>query len=167
MFVRSECGTSVAGLGLSMQDEDQIQFNRRVNDRVSRRYERLHGEIFNPVEQQRLRDALNVAINAIKTGSKPLKALDYGCGSGNLTKHLIDLGIHTVSADISEGFLALIERNFSQTDLSEVLTVNGRDLSNVPGGRFDLVATYSVLHHVPDYLRIVQEMCREIGRAHV
>jgi ubiquinone/menaquinone biosynthesis C-methylase UbiE len=143
-----------------MQDEDQIQFNRRVNDRVSRKYERLHGEIFNPVEQQRLRDALNMAISAIRTGSKPFKALDYGCGSGNLTKHLIERGIHTISADISEGFLALIERNFSQTGLSEVLTVNGRDLSNVPSDRFDLVATYSVLHHVPDYLRIVKEMCR-------
>jgi ubiquinone/menaquinone biosynthesis C-methylase UbiE len=143
-----------------MQDEDQIQFNREVNDRVSRKYERLHGEIFNPVEQQRLRDALNVAVTAIQTGAEPFKALDYGCGSGNLTRHLIEQGVHTVSADISEGFLALIERNFSHTGLSEVLTVNGKDLSNVPSDRFDLVATYSVLHHVPDYFRIVKEMCR-------
>ena len=158
--MRSEYGSSIAGLGLFMQDEDQIQFNKRVNDRVSRKYERLHGEIFNPIEQERLRDALNVAVSAIKTGSKPLKALDYGCGSGNLTRHLIERGIHTVSADISEGFLGLIERNFSQTGLSEVLTVNGKDLSGVPGDRFDLAATYSVLHHVPDYLRIVREMCR-------
>ena len=150
----------IAGLRLSMQAEDQIQFNREVNDRVSRKYERLHGEIFNAIEQQRLRDALNAAVKAIATGAKPFKALDYGCGSGNLTRHLIELGVHTVSADISEGFLSLIRRNFAQTDLSEVLAVNGRDLSNVPGARFDLVATYSVLHHVPDYLQIVKEMCR-------
>ncbi len=143
-----------------MQDEDQIQFNRQVNDEVSRKYERLHGEIFNAIEQQRLRDALSVAVKAIQTGAKPFKALDYGCGSGNLTRHLIELGVHTVSADISEGFLSLIRRNFAQTGLSEVLTVNGRDLSNVSGNRFNLVATYSVLHHVPDYLHIVREMCR-------
>jgi len=143
-----------------MQDEDQIQFNRQVNDEVSRKYERLHGEIFNAIEQQRLRDTLSVAVKAIRTGAKPFKALDYGCGSGNLTRHLIELGVHTVSADISEGFLSLIRRNFAQTGLSEILTVNGRDLSNVPDNRFDLAATYSVLHHVPDYLHIVREMCR-------
>jgi len=150
----------IAGLRLSMQAEDQIQFNRQVNDEVSRKYERLHGEIFNAIEQQRLRDALNTAVKAIATGAKPFEALDYGCGSGNLTRHLIELSVHTVSADISEGFLSLIRRNFAQTGLSEVLAVNGRDLSNVPSARFDLVATYSVLHHVPDYLHIVREMCR-------
>ncbi len=51
-------------------------------------YERTHREIFNPVEQPRLRDALRRAIEAVQTGSKPLKALDYGCGSGNLTQAL-------------------------------------------------------------------------------
>ena len=131
--------------------------------RESNQYDRLHSEIFNPIEQERLGKALSTAIKAVRTNSSAhggLTALDYGCGSGNLTKHLIETGIETVSADISDGFLALIERNFSQTGLSKVLKVNGKDLSDVANGRFDLVATYSVLHHVPDYLRIVKEMCR-------
>ena len=140
--------------------EEQIQFNEKADDAVGRKYERSHGEIFNPVEQKRLRNALGAAIKAVRTSSKPVTALDYGCGSGNLTRHLIELGINTVSADISEGFLSLIEHKFSQTVLSKVLKVNGSDLSNVASGRFDLVATYSVLHHVPDYLHIVKEMCR-------
>jgi len=124
------------------------------------RYEYLHSEIFNPVEQNRLRSTLCAAIKAVRTSSKPLNALDYGCGSGNLTRHLIEFGINTVSTDISEGFLSLVERKFFQTGLSTVLKVNGSDLSNVASGRFDLAATYSVLHHVPDYLYIVKEMCR-------
>ena len=143
-----------------MQGDDQIQFNKEAGDRVSGKYERLHGEIFNPIEQQRLCTALTVAKNAVKTSASPLKALDYGCGSGNLTGHLIELGIYTVSADVSEGFLALVENRFRQTHLSEGLLINGRDLSNVPEGSFDLAATYSVLHHVPDYLHIVRELCR-------
>ena len=146
----------------NMQSDEHIQFNREVNDQVSRKYERLHGEIFNAIEQERLQKALNTAIEAVRTGAQPLKALDYGCGSGNLTRHLIELGMETVSADISEGFLALIERNFSQTGLSKVLTINGKDLSNIPSNEFDLVATYSVLHHVPDYLHIVKEMGRVV-----
>lgn len=144
---------------------------KKTNDRISRdpalrepsQYEHLHKEIFNPIEQERLGKALSTAIKAVRTNSSArggLTALDYGCGSGNLTRDLIEAGISTVSADVSDGFLALIERNFSQTGLSKVLKVNGKDLSDVANGQFDVVATYSVLHHVPDYLRIVKEMCR-------
>ncbi|MEJ2701750.1 MAG: methyltransferase domain-containing protein [Sedimentisphaerales bacterium] len=143
-----------------MQSDEQIQFNKQVNDEVSRKYERRHGEIFNAIEQERLKKVLQTAIAAVRTQAKPPKALDYGCGSGNLTRHLIELGMETTSADISEGFLSLIERNFSQTGLSKTLAINGKDLSNVPSGEFDFTATYSVLHHVPDYLHIVKEMCR-------
>ena len=156
----TEWNTGFVDLRWFMQDEDQIQFNKVVHAGLSGKYERLHGDIFNDIEQERLGKALKNAAEAVRTGAEPICALDYGCGSGNLTAHLIELGIHTVSADISEGFLDLIKRNFSRTGLSDVLAINGRDLSGVEDARFDLVATYSVLHHVPDYLAIVGEMCR-------
>jgi ubiquinone/menaquinone biosynthesis C-methylase UbiE len=132
------------------------------DSQVTRIYERIHGEIFNPIEQQRLHDALRRVTDAVRTGSEPLTALDYGCGSGNLTRHLIALGFQTVSADVSEHFLKLIEKEFSQSGSSSILKLNGKDLSSVPDSHFDLAATYSVLHHVPDYLRIVEEMCRVV-----
>jgi ubiquinone/menaquinone biosynthesis C-methylase UbiE len=143
-----------------MKKESRIQFNEKVGDQVSPSYERIHGEIFNPIEQERLSKALAEAIEQIRTDSRPLIALDYGCGSGNLTRHLTELGLQTVSADVSEKFLSMVERTFSETGFSKVLKVNGKDLSNLESEKFDLVATYSVLHHVPDYLRIVEEMCR-------
>jgi len=143
-----------------MNKESRIQYNEKVGDQVSPGYERIHGEIFNPIEQERLSKALVEAIKQIRTNSRPLAALDYGCGSGNLTRHLIGLGIRTVSADVSEKFLNMVERTFPETGFSKVLKVNGMDLSNLESEKFDLVATYSVLHHVPDYLRIVEEMCR-------
>jgi ubiquinone/menaquinone biosynthesis C-methylase UbiE len=143
-----------------MDARDPVQFNAQTHDRISGKYDRIHGEIFNPIEQTRLREALACAVTAVKTGSSPITALDYGCGSGNLTRHLIEQDVHTVSADVSENFLKLIREQFATTGLSSTMKINGRDLSDVPDGRFDLVATYSVLHHVPDYLRIVEEMCR-------
>ena len=124
------------------------------------RYERKHREIFNRTEQQRLRNTLSKAVDALRTGSESLTALDYGCGSGNLTRHLIDLGLPTVSADVSDGFLKLVREAFAASGMSSTLKVNGKDLSGVADGAFDLVATYSVLHHVPDYLAIVEELCR-------
>ncbi len=133
---------------------------KKAHNGISSQYERLHSEIFNPIEQERLGRALSIAINEVNTDSESLTAFDYGCGSGNLTRHLIEVGIETISADVSDSFLSLIERNFSHTGLSKVLKINGTNLSNVKNSRFDLVATYSVLHHVPDYMKIVKELAR-------
>jgi ubiquinone/menaquinone biosynthesis C-methylase UbiE len=130
-------------------------------------YEHAHGDIFNSIEQQRLHGMLREAVQSVQTGAGPLCALDFGCGSGNLTRHLLALGVHTVSADVSDDFLEDIRRTFAASGLSETLKLNGVDLSNVPDARFDLVGTYSVLHHVPDYLAIVGEMCRVVKPAGV
>jgi SAM-dependent methyltransferase len=73
---------------------------------------------------------------------------------------LVELGVHVTSADVSDDFLAAVGKKFAGTGAVEVLKLNGSDLSGVPDAHFDLIATYSVLHHVPDYLRIVEEMCR-------
>lgn len=123
-------------------------------------YERSHREIFNPVEQPRLRDALQRAVGMVQTGAQPVRALDYGCGSGNLTRHLVELGVYTVAADVADEYMEAVARRFAGTDLVDTLEIGGADLAGVPEACFDLVVTYSVLHHVPDYLAIVREMCR-------
>lgn len=143
-----------------MKAEDKIEHNIRAHNRVARKYEKIHDEIFNDIEQARIHSAVANAVETVHSSVKPLRALDMGCGSGNLTRHLIDLGVVTVSADVSENFLRLIEQNFSHTGLSKTLKINGQDLSNINDCAFDLAATYSVLHHVPDYLLLVSEMCR-------
>jgi SAM-dependent methyltransferase len=40
--------------------------------------------------------------------------------------------------------------------------VNGQDLTGIEKGHFDLACAYSVLHHVPDYLAMVEEMARVV-----
>ncbi|MFC1598160.1 class I SAM-dependent methyltransferase [Patescibacteria group bacterium] len=143
-----------------MKKHDDIKHNIKAHDLVYDEYEAKHGEIFNEIEQGRLHNQLKQAIGEIKTASTRKEALDFGCGSGNLTKHLLDLGLHVTSADLSENFLKLIKEKFSSTGQSETIKINGQDLSNIEDNRFDFVATYSVLHHVPDYLKIVEEMAR-------
>ena len=121
-----------------------------------KRYARRHPEIFNPVEQARLAASLAAAMDDATTGTDPLVALDLGCGTGNLTRHLLDAGAQVVAADVNERNLASVQARFGV----ETLQLNGTDLSNVDDASFDLVAAYSVLHHIPDYLAALDECAR-------
>lgn len=94
-------------------------------------------------------------------GVRPVRALDVGCGTGNLTGHLIAAGANVTAADLAEGFLAIVRRKFGDSGrLDGVMPLNGTDLHPASDGSFDLVVTYSVLHHVPDYAGLVREMAR-------
>lgn len=149
---------------MSAMSQRQIARNVAVHDRIARKYDALHGEIFNQIEQARLAATLAKAQDAVRTGSSPLRVLDFGCGSGNLTRHLLALGLDVTAADVSSGFLALVRSRYPQVD---TLLMDGRDLSNVADEAFDLVATYSVLHHIPDYLAAVGELARVCRRGGV
>jgi len=137
----------------------QLEHNIVVHNKIARKYEAVHGEIYNDIEQSRLQEKLKMAASLISTGSDTPTALDFGCGAGNLTKHLSDLGIDVVAADVSTGFLELVS---SRTYASKVKTfqLNGVDLQGINDASLDMVAMYSVLHHVPDYLSLMREFAR-------
>ena len=141
------------------QAQRQIDYNVAIHDKLAGRYETEHGEIFNEVEQERLRFALARARAAITSGDPPLKAFDFGCGSGNLSKHLIQLGFEVTAADVSSQFLQLVAKRFAGEKIATFL-INGTDLSEIADSSFDLVGAYSVLHHIPDYLAAIEEMAR-------
>jgi SAM-dependent methyltransferase len=132
--------------------ESLIERSVRRYRRGHSRYEMRHPEIFNAVEQARLRVSLERACAEIPGR----RALDFGCGSGNVTAHLVELGMEVTAADLSPEFLSTVEERFGVV----TLRLNGRDLAGVPDGSFDLVAAYSVLHHIPDYLAAVRELAR-------
>ncbi len=137
----------------------ELEWNVKTHNKIAKKYERIHGEIYNSNEQSRLRNELNDAILNIKTTSHTKLALDFGCGAGNLTRHLSSLGCEVIASDVSQGFLDLVASREYKTKV-ETIKLNGIDLSNIPDESIDIVATYSVLHHVPDYLGILKEFMR-------
>lgn len=130
--------------------------NIRAHDRYSDQYEGMHGEIFNRLEQERIHRVIERLADLIDTAGEKKAALDFGCGTGNLTRHLLEHGLEAVCADVSNKFLKMARDRFD----ADVLKLNGRDLSNVESETFDLAAAYSVLHHIPDYLLAVRELAR-------
>ncbi|MZH02866.1 MAG: glycosyltransferase, partial [Nitrospinae bacterium] len=137
----------------------QIDRNIEVHDKTAGNYVSVHGEIFNNTEQERLSLALKESLQAVKTGSKNLTALDYGCGSGNVTEKLLNLNVNVVAADVSGQFLKLVRQQFPSEKLS-TLKLNGKDLADVKTDSFDFIAVYSVLHHIPDYFSAIAELAR-------
>jgi ubiquinone/menaquinone biosynthesis C-methylase UbiE len=145
-----------------MSAPEAIEHNRRAHDRVARIYDERHPEIFNDFEQERLGAALRRAAALATDGRGPLRALDVGCGTGNLTRHLVALGAEVTAADLSRALLAQVAQRNRESGRVTTLELNGRDLAPIPDGAFDLVATYSVLHHIPDYAALVREMARVV-----
>ncbi len=119
-------------------------------------YDGNHPEIFNDIEQARLRDSLHRLVS--ESGVTSPNALDLGAGSGNVTAHLLDLGARVTAAEVSPHFIELLQRRFG--DAVETTHINGENLAGLPDDTFDIVTLYSVLHHIPDYLAIVEEIAR-------
>jgi SAM-dependent methyltransferase len=117
--------------------------------RSARTYSTRHVEIFNPPEQDRLRAAVKDALAHLREPNPT--ALDFGCGTGNLTHVLTELGMSVVAADVSPAFVSIASRDLGV----ETLLLDAGSAESVPDQRFDLIAMYSVLHHIPDYLAAV------------
>jgi ubiquinone/menaquinone biosynthesis C-methylase UbiE len=144
---------------MDCKSDPALELNIRAHNKVAKKYERIHGEIYNDVEQARLRERLTTALSYVNTENDIKIVLDFGCGAGNLTKHLAALGCEVIASDVSQGFLDLVASRIYPTPV-KTIRLNGVDFSNIPNDSVDMVATYSVLHHVPDYLAILKEFMR-------
>jgi ubiquinone/menaquinone biosynthesis C-methylase UbiE len=121
-----------------------------------RKYDHNHPEIFNPVEQVRLRRELAQVI--ADSGEDRPHALDLGAGSGNVTAHLLGLGAEVTAAEVSPHFIGVLRARFGAG--VHAVQINGVDLTGLPDETFHIVTLYSVLHHIPDYVGIVDEIAR-------
>jgi demethylmenaquinone methyltransferase/2-methoxy-6-polyprenyl-1,4-benzoquinol methylase len=141
-----------------MDSKNKILENIRVHNNIANKYDKTHGEIFTSIEQNRIKKIIEFSKNKIKTKSKVKVAFDMGCGSGNLSNHFLKFGFNVVGGDVSKNFLSLTKKKFKKN--YSTIELNGQNLDNIKDNSFDLVGTYSVLHHIPDYLSAIEEMFR-------
>jgi len=145
-----------------------IAQNIAAYDAVAWTYDASHTEIFNPIEQARLAQAVRTTLAAAgHAADRPARVLDVGAGTGNLTAQFLDAGAMVVSADVSPACLRLTTQRFAATGRHTAQRIDGRSLSVFPDNAFDVVGCYSVLHHVPDYLALIAEMARVTRRGGV
>jgi ubiquinone/menaquinone biosynthesis C-methylase UbiE len=125
--------------------------NVEVHRFEAKYYEALHPEVYSLREQKRITQNLTTITQQIVDNQK--SALDIGAGTGNLTGKLLELGYRVMATDISPEMCQILRRKFSAFIPNQLTVVNSpvEDLT-FSEGKFDLIAGYSVLHHLPDYL---------------
>lgn len=142
------------------------QANISVHRFEAQYYELLHPEVYSRQEQKRISNRLKTIDKQISSNQK--KALDIGAGTGNLTGKLLELGYRVVAIDISPEMCAILKRKFkSHLDRGlRVLNLPVEDLAFVKG-EFDLITSYSVLHHLPDYTQSLRTISSFLKRGGV
>lgn len=136
-------------------ENNQIEANIRAHDKIFKIYNLKHTEIYNPVEQNRIKKVIS---NIVKK-NKNLRILDIGAGTGNLALKFLDLNCKVTAADVSFKSLKLLKQlSYNNANLKLVI-IKDQNLP-FPDNKFDVVCTYSVLHHIPDYLFTIKEMIR-------
>lgn len=98
---------------------------------------------------------------AAKRYSPVPRVLDLGAGEGSVTLPLLSLGARVSAVDISTSQLAALTEKCSEFANSlEVQQADIFDILDSTSQKYDIVVANSFLHHVPDYLSMIQKAIR-------
>jgi len=103
-----------------------------------------------------------VMAGAMRSGYTPT-VLDLGAGDGLTTMPFLALGARVVAVDISRQQLKQLEERCKA--YGDRLEVRCADIAEVlrQGGSYDVVVINSVLHHIPDYLGLLEQVPGLLG----
>ncbi len=139
-----------------MNEKKFIKNNIIQHDKYAKKYNSRHIEIYNSFEQSRLDSIIKSLIK--KFNKKNIRVLDFGSGTRNLTNHFLRYKCNVTACDVSIKSLDLLRKRYNDPNLKTKL-IKGKEIPFM-NNSFDIVAIYSVLHHIPDYLFIVKELIR-------
>jgi ubiquinone/menaquinone biosynthesis C-methylase UbiE len=147
--------------------KDQIhQANVTVHRFESQYYELLHPEVYSKQEQKRIIVELKTIDQQITNNQR--NALDVGAGTGNITGKLLQMGYKVTATDISPEMCIILKKKYG-TYLQDKLTVVNSPIEDLffSAGNFDLITSYSVLHHLPNYAAALQNFSRWLKKGGV
>lgn len=116
----------------------------------------LHPEIFNLIEQRRLKIQIRKLITEIDLS---LPVLDLGSGTGNIVEKLQNCGVKVVACDIS---IDMLKQN-----IAEYKVLCDAHFLPFKDEVFGAITSYSVMHHLSDLGKVILQLNRVSSRAAV
>jgi SAM-dependent methyltransferase len=91
-------------------------------------------------------------------------AMDLGAGNGVLTEELLSLGVQVKAVDVSALQLQQLERRCRRfTNRLRIVEGDVQSVLKEDPETYDLIFANSLLHHIPDYLSMVQLAARRVN----
>lgn len=93
------------------------------------------------------------------------RVLDLGAGEGSVTLPLLQLGASVVAVDLSTHQLERLKIKCAA--FADRLTIQCEDvftaLNSLSARQFDVIVINSFLHHVPDYMALIEQCVSRLG----
>jgi SAM-dependent methyltransferase len=89
--------------------------------------------------------------------------LDLGAGEGSATLPFLESGARVVAVDVSESQLSELRRKCGA--YKDRLEIRQADIDDafLPGEYYDVVLMSSCLHHIPDYISVIQNAANALS----
>lgn len=140
-----------------------------IAEQLMRLNQNFYDQLAAPFDRSRFEPQFGFVAALQFLPERPLSLLDVGCGNGRFAYFMSNNSRleRYVGLDFSEGLLALAEEQFA--DLPEPIRFEVADIGQ-PGfagryGQFDLVASLSAMHHIPQKRRraaLLKEMAAHL-----
>ena len=104
------------------------------------------------------------AVHEVLARQQSCAVLEVGAGHGTLTETVLRAGGTATVTEMSRASFDFLERKFS--GIPEVRAIYDSDGSALLHGetQFDLILLISVIHHIPDYVGVVSDLCDKVLR---
>ncbi|WP_375482272.1 methyltransferase [uncultured Mycobacterium sp.] len=145
----------------------------REQEAVARLQDSFHGKehdyaVGQPHFRQPLRERLDskirCAVTEVLKRQPSCTVLEVGAGHGHFTETVIDAGGAPTVTEMSKASYDLLKRKFgSNPQVRVIYDADGRAPLR-DGTQFDLILMISVIHHIPDYIKTVTDLCDRVLR---
>jgi ubiquinone/menaquinone biosynthesis C-methylase UbiE len=125
------------------------------------RFASFTGRTFDRLEQRAIAHLVRRAVAGCASDDR-LRVLDVPCGTGRITRLLLDLGLQVVGGDISPAMIAQARVRCAGSTSRVEFSVLDLDQLDLPEGSFDLVSCIRLFHHLHTAER--QAVLHELAR---